>query len=73
MISQMRNRHGLKKNYLNSRQNTLPINLDDNKYQSRECCTFFIRCELNVNHMKTQCVCSLCLQFCIWIGDFKKN
>ena len=47
MISQMRTRPDFKKKKwnLNYRQNNIPINLHDNKYQSHEHCTFFIRSE----------------------------
>ena len=48
-----------KKSYSNSnyRQNTLPINLDDDKYRTSERCSFFTRSELRCKPQEnTACV-----------------
>ena len=72
----MRNRWDLKKKMnLNYRQNMLPINLDNNKYWTHECCRAYIRSELKFTpHEKMQYVCSLCRQFYRWkwIAALKK-
>ena len=71
----MRNRGDLKNIYnSNYRLNRLPVNLDDDKYRMRGRSRFFIRSNLNVNHMKIQRMCSLRGQFYkwIWIVTLKK-
>ena len=54
----MRNRRDLLKSCnSNYGQNTLPINLYDDKYRMRERCTVFMRSELKLNpHENTACV-----------------
>ena len=55
----MRNRRDLKRRrYIsNYSRNTIPINLDEDKYRSRECCTFFIRSEMQGKpHENIACV-----------------
>ena len=43
--------------YFNYRQNTLPINLDDDKYRMRERCVFFISSKLKFKpYENTACV-----------------
>ena len=60
---------------LNYRQNTLPINLDGNKYQSGERCTYFIRSELICKPYE-----NIACMFLMWTifememdSDIKKN